>query len=258
MKPNLFSYVCLVLSIGNATVARGDSFDQLLPKVPPSANVLVLIDVERTLASPLAQADGWGKKLELAYVSRPIFLPPEATKLVMAASLEPGNNFQRHWELAVMELSDPMSMRSIARSEGGYVDTINGAQVAWTPSDAYFVSLADRELGVMFPADRQFVSRWIGYATKNTRVMLSEYLRQATRLANEQIQILMAIDLTDVAQPHELAQKAEDSPLLRKTNLPTEQIVSILGSLRGATLRIAIGNDAQAQLRIDFDKDVTP
>ena len=258
MKPNLFSYVCLVLSIGNATVARGDSFDQLLPKVPPSANVLVLIDVERTLDSPLAQAEGWGKKLELAYVSRPIFLPPEATKLVMAASLEPGNNFQRHWELAVMQLSDPMSMRSIARSEGGYVDTINGTDVAWTPSDAYFVSLADRELGVMFPADRQFVSRWIGYATKNTRVMLSEYLRQATRLTNEQIQILMAIDLTDVAQPHELAEKAEDSPLLRKTNLPTEQIVSILGSLRGATLRIAIGNDAQAQLRIDFDKDVTP
>ena len=58
------------------------------PKVPPSANTLVLIDVERTLASPLAQAGGWGKKLELAYVSRPIFLPPEATKLVMAASLE--------------------------------------------------------------------------------------------------------------------------------------------------------------------------
>ena len=258
MKLKHFLYVCLVLSLGNASVARGDSFDQLLPKIPPSANVLVLIDVERTLASPLAQADGWGKKLELAYVSRPIFLPPEATKLVMAASLEPSNNFQREWELAVMELADPMSMRSIARSEGGYVDTVNGAQVAWTPSDAYFVSLADRELGVMFPADRQFVSRWIGYATKNTRVMLSEYLRQATRLANEQIQILMAIDLTDVVQPHELAQKAEDSPLLGKTKLPTEQIVSMLGSLRGATLRIAIGNDAQAQLRIDFDKDVTP
>jgi hypothetical protein len=258
MKSRLLSYVCVVLTVGITTVARGDAFDQLLPKVPPSANTLVLIDVERTLASPLAEKEGWGKKLELAYVSRPVFLPPEATKLVMAASLESENHFDREWELAVMELSDPMSMRSIARSEGGYVDTVNDTQVAWTPSDAYFVSLADRTLGVMFPADRQFVSRWIGYATKNTRVMLSEYLRQATRLANEQIQILMAIDLTDVAQPHELAEKAEDSPLLQKTKLPVEQIVSMLGSLRGATLRIAIGEQAQAQLRIDFDEDVTP
>ncbi len=135
MNPRLRSYVCVVLTVWVSTVARGDDFDQLLPMVPPSANTLVLIDVERTLASPLAQADGWGKKLELAYVSRPIFLPPEATKLVMAASLEPSNNFQREWELAVMELADPMSMRSIARSEGGYVDTVNGAQVTWTPRD---------------------------------------------------------------------------------------------------------------------------
>lgn len=258
MKPRLMSYLCIVLSIGITSVARGASFDELLPKVPPSANTLVLIDVERTLDSPLAQAGGWGKKLELAYVSRPVFLPPEATKLVMASSLDSSNNFQREWELAVMELDEPMSMRSIARSEGGYVDTVNDASVAWTPSNAYFVSLADRQLGVMFPADRQFVSRWIGYATKNTRIMLSDYLRQATRLANEQIQVLMAIDLTDVVQPHELARKAEDSQLLQKTKLPTDEIVSLLGSLKGATLRIAIGDDAQAQLRIDFGKDVTP
>jgi hypothetical protein len=262
MKPRLLSFVCVVLiagiSTGTSTIARGDAFDHLLPSVPPSANTLVLIDVERTLASPLAQAEGWGKKLELAYVNRPVFLPPEATKLVMAASLEPENHFAREWELGVMDLSEPMSMRSIARSEGGYVDTIKETQVAWTPSDAYFISLGDRLLGVMFPADRQFVSRWIGYAKKNTNVMLSDYLHKATRLKNDQIQVLMAIDLTDVAQPHELAEEAEDSPLLQETKLPVEQIVSMLGSLQGATLRIAIGEDAQGQLRIDFGKDVTP
>lgn len=238
--------------------ARGDTFDQLLPKVPVTANVVVMIDVERTLASPLAQQEGWGKKLELAYVSRPIFLPPEATKLVMAASLRPKDNFARQWEMAVMELADPLSMRSIARSEGGYLDTVNGIDVAWTPSNAYFVSLSDRELGVVFPADRQFVSRWIGYAAKNERVSLSEYLRRATRLTNEQIQILMAIDLTDVVQPHELAENIDDSPLFQKSKLSKETAIPLLTSLRGAVLRVAISDKAQAQLRIDFDQDVTP
>ncbi|NOY29562.1 MAG: hypothetical protein GXP28_05110 [Planctomycetes bacterium] len=258
MKPRLLSFVCVALILSMSTIAWGDSFDHLIPKVPPSANTLVLIDVERTLASPLAQAEGWGKKLELAYVSRPVFLPPEATKLVMASALEAENNFAREWELGVMELSEPMSMRSIARSEGGYVDTVQDTPVAWTPSDAYFVSLSDRVLGVMFPADRQFVSRWIGYAMKNDRVMVSDYLRKATRLANEKIQVLMAIDLTDISQPHELAENAEDSPILQKTKLPLDQLVTMLGSLRGATLRIAIGKEAQGQLRIDFDEDVTP
>lgn len=258
MRSRLSFYAWIVLSVGTSLVAMGDEFDQLLPKVPATANTLVLIDVDRTLDSPLAKADGWGKKLELAYVNRPVFLPPEASKLVLAASLEPGNHFRRNWELAVMQLGDPMSMRSIARSEGGYVDKVNGTDVAWTPSDAYFVSLGDRELGVLFPADRQFVSRWIGYATKNDRVMLSNYLREATSLANEKIQVLMAIDLTDVLPPHEMSQKAEDSPILKKANLPTEQIVDILESLRGATLRVAISDDAQAQLKIDFGKDVSP
>jgi hypothetical protein len=262
MKPRLLPFVCVVLiagsSLGTSAVARGEAFDHLLPSVPPSANTLVLIDVKRTLASELAQAEGWGKKLELAYVNRPVFLPPEATKLVMAASLEPENHFAREWELGVMDLSETMSMRAIARSEGGYVDTIKETQVAWTPSDAYFISLADRLLGVMFPADRQFVSRWIGYAKKNTKVMLSDYLREATRLKNDQIHVLMAIDLTDVTQPHKLAETAEDNQLLQDTKLPTEQLVTMLGSLQGATLRIAISDKAQGQLRIDFGKDVTP
>lgn len=250
--------IATILIVLSAPFARGQSFDQLLPKVPATANAVVLIDVERTLASPLAQKEGWGKKLELAYVSRPIFLPPESTKLVMAASLEPGNDFLRHWELAVMDLTDPLSMRSIARSEGGYVDTIKGVDVAWTPSDAYFVALSDRELGLVFPANRQFVSRWIGYATKNDRVMLSDYLRRATQLTNEKIQILMAIDLTDVVQPHELAEKIEDSPLFQKAKLSKEQVIPLLSSLQGAVLRVALADDAQAQLRIDFAEDVTP
>jgi hypothetical protein len=248
----------LLLGLGAASVARGDAFELLLPKVPATANAVVMIDVERTLASPLAQKEGWGKKLELAYVSRPIYLPPEASKLVMAAALEPNNDFLRHWEMAVMELSDPLSMRSIARSEGGYVDKIRNVEVAWTPSNAYFVSLSDRELGVVFPADRQFVSRWIGYAAKNENVMLSDYLRRATQMTNEKIQILMAIDLTDAVQPHELAEKIEDSPLFPKANLSAEEVIPLLTSLRGAVLRVAISEDAQAQLRIDFDQDVTP
>jgi hypothetical protein len=251
-------HIATLLIVLSATATRGDTFDQLLPKVPATANAVVLIDVERTLASPLAQQEGWGKKLELAYVSRPIFLPPEASKLVVSAALEPGNDFLRHWEVAVMELADPLSIRSIARSEGGYVDTIKEVDVAWTPSDAYFVALSDRELGVVSPADRQFVSRWIGYATKNDRVMLSDYLRQATQLTNEQIQILLAIDLTDVVEPHELAEKIENSPLFEKAKLPTEDVISIVASLRGAVLRVALADDAQAQLRIDFGQDVTP
>ena len=250
--------LCLVLAHFFSSRALSDGFDQLLTKVPASANALVLIDVEKTLESSIAQQEGWGKKLELAYVERPIFLPPEANKLILAAALQPSDNFSDLWELGVMELDEPISMRSIARSEGGYLDTIDGSDAVWTPSDAYFVRLDDRELGVMFPAERQFVSRWLNFVRKNQESVLTDYLKQASRLTNEKVQILLALDLTNVVQPHEVLQKIEDSPLLNKTGLPAEEIVPILTSLQGATLRVAVSKDVQAQLRIDLNRDISP
>jgi hypothetical protein len=254
----MIALLILGLVAAQAEPALAAPFDAMLTKVPAGANVLVLIDVEATLAAPVAQKNGWGKKLSLNNVERPIFLPPEANKLAMAAMLRSGDNFTRLWELAVMELSDPISMRSIARSEGGYVDKIHGVPAAWTPSDAYFVSLGDRELGVMFPAERQFVSRWVDFTQKNRDNLLSDYLKSATKLINTKVPIVLAIDLVDVVRPHELEARLQDSAAIKKAGLAVPEVVTILASLRGAVLRVAVGKDVQGQLRIDFAKSVTP
>jgi hypothetical protein len=111
---------------------------------------------------------------------------------------------------------------------------------------------------VLFPAERQFVSRWVNFAKKNSSVELSPYLTAASRLTNEQVQILLAIDLTDVVQPHQARERIEDSSILKKAKLDPEQAGKILASLRGATLRVAVGKTAQAQLRIDFGADIGP
>ena len=255
------SLVCLLttaLIVAPTGLAQAALFDSLLKKVPAGANTLVLIDVTTTLAAPIAEEKGWGKQLELDYVERPIFLPPESTKLVMAASLLPNEGFSRQWELATMELGEPLSMRSIARTEGGYVDEINGAQAAWTPSNAYFVSLGDRELGVIFPAERQFVSRWVTFAQQNSEIVISEYLQSATKLANEKVPILLAIDLHDVVRPHELNIKLQNSPLMKKPGVSLEDVSKVIVSLQGAMLRVAVGKDVQGQLRIDFAEPVAP
>ncbi len=234
------------------------AFNDLLMRVPAGANALVLVDVSTTLATSVAKENGWGQKLKLAYVDRPIFLPPEATKLVMAASLRSSDDFSRLWELAVMELSEPMSMRAIARSEGGYVDQINGVVSAWTPSNAYFVSFDENALGVMFPAERQFVSRWVDFAQRNNTNLLSDYLLKATQLSNAKIPILLAMDLRDVVRPHDLEEKLQDFPLIKKSGISITDASEILASLQGVTLRIAVGKDVQGQLRIDFTESVTP
>ena len=246
---------CLMLA---CMPLQGASFDGLLAKVPPSANTLVLIDVDNTLATPLAKEQGWAKKLEAAYVERPVYLPPEARKLVLSSTLSPSRNFLPLWELAVMELAEPMSIRAVARAEGGYTDTVNGLPTAWSPGNAYFVSFDPNTLGVVVPAERQFVSRWIDFARDNRQPELTDYLQSISGKITQRIQVVMAMDLHDVVRPHVLAGKLKNSEALKPARDRLEQIEKIVASLRGAMLRVAIDKTASGQLEIEFGEDVAP
>ena len=102
------------------------------------------------------------------------------------------------------------------------------------------------------------VSRWIKSTQRRSDVTLSDYLTKAAGMTNDQIQVLLAIDLSDLAEPHELDEKVRESELFKKAKLAPEQVVPLLASLQGAMLRLAIDKEVQAELRIDFAKDVTP
>ena len=144
-----------------STAGAAETFESLARRIPGEANALVLIDVEQVLAAPLAQSQGWARKLEAAYVERPVVLPPEATKLVLGAVLVPSDDFLAAWEVGVMELSEPIGVRAIARSEGGYVDEINGQSAAVTPHDAAFVDLVYRNV-LARPPDPAGRAHWAG------------------------------------------------------------------------------------------------
>src|SRR5262249_53476990 len=157
--------------------------------VPATANALLVIDAVAVEKSELAKKEGWKKKLDAANASRAMMLPPEADKLVVAAQLDPTAEFDAVWELGVVHLTEPLSMRSIARAEQGYTDTIHSLDAAWTPSNAYFVSLNSQILGIMAPANRQIVSRWAEFCERNDKVVVSSYLQAAAKLAGERSQI---------------------------------------------------------------------
>jgi hypothetical protein len=248
----------MLFCCGVAQCAAAETFGSLAARIPNEANALVLIDVEQTMAAPLAREQGWARKLEMAYVERPVFLPPEAKKLVLAAALQPDHDFQATWEAAVMELMEPAAVRSIARSESGYVDDVHGRAAAITPNGAAFVDLGDNLLGVVRPAERQFLSRWIAMAGDGSRAGLSPYLKSALPLVNDRVQILLAVDLSDVLGPRDIETKLAAATFLKDKKADVKAIGAVLEKLRGAALRLAVGKDCQGQLQVDFDADVAP
>ena len=228
--------------------------DELTQRIPAGANALMVIDVTALESTPLAQTQGWAKKHEAAFVERPMMLPPEATRIVIGSQLNFAGEMNVEWQVAAMSLVEPVPMRSIARAEGGYLDTIAGAECAWVPSDAYFVSLAAKQLGVVFPANRQFVSRW----TQNTAAtMSSAFLSLASHQADRTNQIVMAVDLKDVPQPHRLRERMQASPALKTLSTKFDAIEKLILGIQGATLRIAVGQSAKGMLKVEFSDSPT-
>ncbi len=244
----------LVLGAGSAFA----QFDDLLLKVPGGANALVLIDVDAVYASPMAVSRGWKASFERKWAEQPILLPPEAKRFVLASHLAPLNNLKSEWEAAVVELGTPIPVSTIARAEGGYVDTVDSTPVVWTPSHAYIAQLDDRLLAIAYPDDRQMVARWLNLCKTGQNSPLSPYLKAAAKKLRSAGEIVMAVDLSNVAQPHKLDRSVRESDLLKGKNISPMVVAQILSSLKGVTVTIDLESQARTEARVDFGGNIRP
>ncbi len=241
----------LVMSVSSANA--DETFSSLVSKVPATANAIIAIDADRLRNSPLGKSQNWSSKNEAAYVNTPFILPPEANRIVIASQMNPNHQFEQAWELAVMSLVEPISSRAIARAEGGYVDQLGGLSAIWSPSDAYFVQFTSGMLGVMAPANRQLVSRWA--ATLNTGLEKTGYLSESLEQLESGAQIVIALDLSDAAVPHQLKEGLEQAEWLKGKADELAKWQSVISSIQGVRLAITVDSKINGQLTVDFGKD---
>ena len=261
MKTQLFHFhSCLTVALFFTTNATGlvqaeQDFPSLMTKIPASANAVVVIDADKLRNSELGKKNKWADKNEAAYVNSPFILPPEANRIVIGSQLNPNNHFSQAWELAVMSLVEPISMRSIARAENGQLDEIAGIPAVGTPGNAYFVQLSDDVLGVMSPANRQLVARW---ATLFENPQDQDgYLSKAVQDVNDGAQIVLAIDLKNAVIPYQLSESLSESEFIQKKKHDQSQWEGIINSLLGVKLTVAVADKIEGKLSVDFASDPT-
>ena len=231
-------------------------FDDLLRRIPGSANSLVLIDVDGLYRSPMAMQKGWKEKVATKWDQVPILLPPEAKRFVLASHLDPVNQLKSDWEIAVIDLAEPLSLNSIARAEGGYVDSIDDVPAVWTPTRAYIVQLEKPLLGMVYPDDRQAVSRWLTLMKSDQLAPLSPYLKEAAKRVRSGGQVVLAIDLSNLVQPHRVDRWLKESTFLADKKVSPKVIAEAIANLRGMTLVILFHSQAMAEARVDFGQNV--
>ncbi|HEX4071336.1 MAG TPA: hypothetical protein VHX68_09205 [Planctomycetaceae bacterium] len=242
--------------LSQATPSAYGQFSDLLARVPPNANSLVLIDVDAFYRSPMAVRKHWKDNFATRSSEQPIILPPEARRFVLASHLDPLNNLRSDWEAAVIDLGEPLSLSLLARAEGGYIDSLGGTPVVWTPSRSYLIQLDKQLMGMVYPDDRQAAARWIDRMKTGRLTPLSSYLQEASQRLRAEGQIVLALDLTNVMQPHRVDKALKETKILEGRKVNRRAVAEAISSLRGLTVSIRFQSEARATMRVDFAENI--
>ena len=251
------SCVLLIPALIISSTCVGSDFDDLVNQAPSGGNALMAIDVTKTLASPIARANGWDKKLTEGGADRPLYLPPDATSVLTIAKFDIVRDLQRSWDVALFNLAESVPLKLVARVEGGYVDTIDGTEVVWIPSDAYIVKAGEKTLAMQGPANRQAVAGWLSSQKSGAKGRLSDYLSLAVAGINRGPQVVLAFDTEHALQVHRIRQQLEASGFAKAHSLELEPTAELIAGMRGIVTEITFTDKATARTKIDFSQPVS-
>ncbi|HVC95039.1 MAG TPA: hypothetical protein VND64_15190, partial [Pirellulales bacterium] len=232
-------------------------FNELVSRVPSTANGLVLLNVKKILSSPQAVRENWKEKLDQAFAAGIVFLPPSADYCVLASQTD-FESFEPVWEMAIMDLNHTPSLPLIARQYKGTLETVAGAPAVSLPDDRYMVSLGPKTVGMLSPANRQELGRWIRGAASGSRPNVAPYLQSALGYADDVgTEIILALDLADTFDVANAREKLDSSAVLKGGKVDVEKVAKVLVSLKGVMLGIRTGEKVHGKIKVDFGEDVS-
>ena len=252
----IFSLAVLCVVTCLASVAQAQ-FDDLVDKVPESANVIFLLNVDKVLSSPAAAKNNWKEKVQEAYASGVTILPPHASQAVLSMSLDLESTHTL-WESAVMRVKTEPAVETVARMSGGSVENLDGTQTVALPGDAYLVNFGSKIVGAMAPANKQAVARWLRQTKGRKGPGLSPYLTEAFGFANEVgTPVVLAIDLEHAVSVDQIRLVLASEPNFEKeTGVEVEKAALFLTSIRGVTLGVTLADKPFGKIKVDFEEDV--
>jgi hypothetical protein len=249
-------FACLVAFV--ACTASSEplfaQFDDLVRRVPDSANVVVLINAEKLFESSVSKTGNWQDDREERFDAGLTSIPPHAKQLVMAAQLD--LEFMKPvWEVAMTRTDSIPAPATIARKFGGVTDSIGTLPAVRLPDDCFLVRFSDQVMGGMAPANRQQVSRWLN----QTNGGLSSYLKQGLGYADRGTELIMALDLTDsvTAADVQRAFEGDLKDVLKDSDADTKALAQVISSIKGVMLGVTFRDRIYGKIKVDFGQDAT-
>jgi hypothetical protein len=240
-----------------ATGPASANYFDLLHRVPDSANTLILIDVERMLMSPVAMKEKWRDTARSAE-GQALHFPIDAERYMLASKLNFVSNFENIWDAALIETTGEVSLPYLARKEGGYLDKVEGLEVAYSPRDAFIVQYKPTILGVYFPANKQDLARSVRSVKAFNEPQVSEYLRKGVGLASGDDLMVAAFDLRDLFTSRQVRELLHHCESLAGKRVDLDALTRVLTSVKGVTLTLQATDRLKGKVRVDFGESTAP
>ena len=253
-----------VFAVWGRPALAADQFQQLVSQIPRSSNAVVLLNMEKAKQSPLGLKENWSAKVEEAFESGLMRVPPQATRFVLASQVD-FDFMEPLWEASIIELSEDLSTTQIEHMRHGTLDTIEGLPAIARPNDTYIVKLAPTMVGAMAPANRQTVVRWIREVRKPSPPPLSPYLQRAAVYSDEAgSEIIMALDLDGVMSFERVAkylnahQKDLDAWQAKdQSPICLVDVAKLLSNVQGIRIGVRIGEKQSSKIVVDLRTDAS-
>jgi hypothetical protein len=250
---SLLSIAALLAAAGTARA----NFSELLRRAPHDANTIIMIDVERLLMSPIAMKEKWLDKIH-APGAASLQLPTNSKRYMLVSKLNFVGDFENIWDVGLIETTGPVALPYLAKAEGGYLDKVEGFEVAYSPRNAFYVSLKPDIVGVSFPANRQDLGRWLRTVQKRNEPQVSEYLQSVVLAGHGKEQIVAGFDLADLLTSRQVRDRLHTAESLAGKELDMDAITKALTSMRGVMFSAEASDRISGAMRIDFAESPTP
>jgi hypothetical protein len=259
MSRYLFAFLALLaVTVTAVPVQAQQGFENMVARVPSRANVLVLFNVEKILASPVAEREGWREKHIKSYEAGLNVLPPDTLRFVLSSQID-FEFMTPTWQVDVYHIDRHLTLPAIAEKHNGKPDQFGDVKALKLPGDTYLVLFDDRTGSTFRPDNRQMVGRWIDLVKSRTQHALSPYLTKALGYADiVGSPIILAVDLKNVISPVEIRERLGQSEVLKNFRADVDEVTSVLSTIEGVTLGITLGEQPFGAIKVEFGKEVAP
>ncbi|HVJ86654.1 MAG TPA: hypothetical protein VM452_13475, partial [Caulifigura sp.] len=228
--------------------AGAQDLSALRPWIPEDINAVGVVRAAELLKSPRAQKEGWQHTASEGFLGGAFTLPPDCELFVRATRFRPGPGDD--WSVAILQFNRPVDIQHVAEREGAQVQQVFSRPAVLSKRNCFFALLGPQLLGVVSPAYRQDLARWIERGQRKLDTTLNRYLDEV--LLGQSAGVTLAIDLTEMFDPARLKPRLMTMGAMIGKQNNVDQIAARIMAVRGLRLDVYVTDETNAALTLDF------